>query len=83
MGGLELVASEALVFETEQDPNPTRKRYAFRVLSKAKFFIRTDVGVETRARDLVSRGIRTLDALHLASAEAIQTDFFCNAMTDS
>ncbi len=77
MGQLDLVASAALVFEAERNPNPTRRRYAFQVLTKAKFFIRTETEVEARAHALVSKGIRTLDALHLASAEAIRTDFFC------
>jgi hypothetical protein len=44
MGRLDLVASEALVFEAERNPNPARRRYAFRVLARAKFFVRTVQG---------------------------------------
>ena len=34
--------------------------------------------VEVRADDLVVAGLRPLDALHLASAEAIEADYLCN-----
>ena len=33
--------------------------------------------IETRALNLQSRGFRALDALHLASAESGEVDFFC------
>ena len=74
---LDLVSSDALVFEAEQNPHPARKRYAFEVLAKAKIFVRTDEQVEARARTLFSGGIQALDALHVASAEATRADFFC------
>src|SRR5436305_7045592 len=72
-----MVSSAALVFEAEQNPHPARKRYSFEVLAQAKLFVRTDEQVEKRARSLHSQGIKPLDALHLASAEAAQADFFC------
>jgi hypothetical protein len=74
---LDLISSDALIFEAEQNPHPARKRYAFEVLAQAKLFIRTDEQVAERARALHSQGIKTLDALHLASAEAAKADFFC------
>jgi len=74
---LDLVASDALVFEAEQNPHPARKRYAFEVLAKAKVFVHSGEQVEARARSLLSQGIKPLDALHLASAEAGQADFCC------
>jgi len=77
LGQLDLVSSDALVFEAERNPQPVRKRYSFAVLAKAKLFVRTDERVEERARSLHSQGIKPLDALHLASAEAAEADFFC------
>ncbi|HEX3527709.1 MAG TPA: PIN domain-containing protein [Thermoanaerobaculia bacterium] len=76
-GQLDLVSSEALVFEAENNPYPVRKQYALEVLSTAKIHIGLDAQIEERARALQSVGIKPLDALHLASAEAAQADYFC------
>lgn len=76
-GHVELVASDALMFEAERNPHPVRKRYALQVLSKAKLFIHTDSRLEERARALLEAGIKPLDALHLASAVEAKADYFC------
>jgi predicted nucleic acid-binding protein len=78
-GKLELVSSDALVFETERTPYPVRKQYTIEVLSQAKTFIHLDEQIEKRARQFQSLGIKPLDALHLASAEAAQVDYFCTS----
>jgi len=75
--GIELLSSEALVFEIERNPNLTRQEYALEVLAKAAEFVVLEPEVEKRARDLNRRGYKPLDALHLASAEAGQADFLC------
>jgi len=76
-GQLDLVSSDALVFEAERNPLPARKRFALAVLAQAKLFVRTDEEIGERARALQSQGLKTLDAVHLASAERAQADFFC------
>jgi predicted nucleic acid-binding protein len=76
-GQLELVGSDTLVFEAEQCPHPVRKRYSFEVLAQAKVVVRADGTIQERARALHSHGIKPLDALHLASAEAANAVFFC------
>ncbi len=76
-GQLDLVSSDTLVFEAERNPLPTRKRFAFAVLAQAKLIVRTDEEIERRARALQAQGLKTLDALHMASAERAQADFFC------
>lgn len=76
-GQLDLVSSDALVFEAERNPHPARKRYSFAILAQAKLFVHTDEKVEERVRFLHSQGLKPLDALHLASAEAAQADFLC------
>ena len=76
-GQVDLVASDALVFETERNPHPVRKRYAVAMLSKAKLLVPTDSHVEARARALHEAGIKPLDALHLASAVEAKADYFC------
>lgn len=77
LGHFDLVASDALRYEAEQNPHPMRKKYALEVLAEAKVSVRTDSALEERARVLVTAGLKPLDALHLASAEAGEADFFC------
>ncbi|ETW92557.1 MAG: hypothetical protein ETSY2_53160, partial [Candidatus Entotheonella gemina] len=76
-GQIDLVASDALAFETERNSHPVRKRYALEVLAKATQFVQTDRRVEERARTFRDVGIKALDALHLASAVEAQADYFC------
>lgn len=75
--GGELIGSEVLLFEAEQNPHPVRKRYAFAVSSKAKHFVTLDNRVVKRARSFQESGIKLLDALHLASAVEAKADYFC------
>lgn len=76
-GQLELVSSEVLVFEVNRNPQIIRREFGLEVLSKASSFVVLDQQIEQRARDLNKVGIRPLDALHLAAAEAGQVDYFC------
>ena len=76
-GKVALVSSEALLFEIGHSPNTTRQEYALEVLSKAKTFVTLSEPVEKRARKFEALGIKPLDALHLASAEDAQADYFC------
>jgi len=78
----ELVSSDVLLFETRRNPNKTRLEYALALLSSASVFVPLDRAVEDRARQLHASGIRPLDALHLASAEAIRADYFCTCDDD-
>ncbi|MCI0525518.1 MAG: nucleic acid-binding protein [Acidobacteria bacterium] len=64
-GGLELVSSEVLLFETRRNVDTTRREFAMEVLAKANH------------KELNAKGIMALDALHLAAAEAGQADYFC------
>jgi predicted nucleic acid-binding protein len=74
---LDLISSEALLFEIDRNPNPARQEYAMQVLSKTTLFVPLEDGVEKRAREFESLGIKPLDALHLASAEKAHADYFC------
>lgn len=76
-GQLELVSSEVLEYETAQNPLPVRQEHADAVLSKAKHFVGLSNETKSRAAQLVKSGLKPLDALHLASAEAGQVDYFC------
>ena len=76
-GQVELMMSDALGFELERNPNPVRKEYALKVLSKAAVFVHTESQIEERARTFLAEGIKPVDALHLASAVEAKADYFC------
>ena len=74
---IELVSSEALLYEARRNPNPVRKQHALAVLEKASTMIHINDIIELRARLFTEAGIKPLDALHLASAEAADVDYLC------
>ena len=74
---VELISSDALLFELARNPHPVRKEYAVKVLAKAVVFVPTDNDIEERARAFQAEGIKPLDALHLASAVIAKADYFC------
>jgi predicted nucleic acid-binding protein len=76
-GGLDLLASETLRIETEQNPHSRRRRFAFGVLALATRFVETDSQIESRARQYEDIGLRSFDALHLSSAVEAEADMFC------
>jgi len=77
LAGMELLSSDALLFEIRRNPNLTRREYALAALAKAQTFVALDASIEGRARELHRLGFKPLDALHLASAEAGHADFLC------
>ena len=76
-GKVELVSSEALLFEIDRNPNLTRQEYGREVLSRAQTFVTLNERVENRARELDALGLKPLDSLHLASAVEAHADYFC------
>jgi len=49
-GLIELVSSEALVYEAEQNPLPIRREHSYSVLAKAKTIINVTASVKERER---------------------------------
>jgi predicted nucleic acid-binding protein len=76
-GQLELVSSQALMFEAEQITPSPRKAYVLEVLSKANLFLQSNKQIEERAQVFVNSGIKPLDALHLAFSVEAEADYFC------
>jgi len=76
-GELDLIASEILEIEVNKTPNPKRKKLAQKVLALAFDKILTTKEIINRAAEFEKRGFAAFDALHLASAEAAQADYFC------
>ena len=76
-GQAELLSSEALLYEGEQSALAIRQEHTRSVLAKAKASLNISDKEKTRAANLVTFGIRPLDALHIALAEAGNADYFC------
>lgn len=76
-GQAELLSSEALLYEGEQNSLPIRREHTFAVLSKAKNVINVTEKEKMRAANLMTFGIKPLDALHVALAETGNADYFC------
>src|SRR5437773_2226990 len=76
-GKADLIASDALVFESDANPDTVRRDFAVQALAKASQFVKTDDELKARAQTFIAAGIKPLDALHLASAIAAQANFFC------
>ncbi|MFZ5905646.1 MAG: PIN domain-containing protein [Chloroflexota bacterium] len=76
-GQVELLSSEALLYEGEQSPLPVRKEHTLAVLVKAKTSLNITEKEKSRAATLTAFGIGPLDALHMAVAESGNADYFC------
>ncbi len=75
---LQLVSSEALLFEIGRIPDQARKDDAVAILKRiAKEIIELTPEHEVLARRLEASGLKPLDALHLAFASASRVDYFC------
>jgi len=73
-GALEWVGSEYLDFEIAQDPDRERVRRVTALLGLVRRRVEMSDAVVERARALQGFGLRGLDALHIASAEAGHAD---------
>ena len=63
--------------ETQRNPLVIRREHGEQILAQAASIVIVDEQIEQRARYFVQVGIRIMDALHLAGAEAAGADYFC------
>lgn len=73
----DLITSDILKFEIRKCQNIIRREYAEEVLKIARVNISLTEEIKKRATELEGFGFRGVDALHIASAEAGNADFFC------
>ncbi len=76
-GKIELISSDILLYEVKRNPKIIRRKFGLDVLSNANKFINLDKTIEQQAKLFEKAGIKPLDALHLASAEKAEADYFC------
>lgn len=76
-GQIDLISSTVLEMETVQNPHLIRREHGLQILGQASIIVVTNADIEERASLFISQGVRPMDALHLACAEAARTDYFC------
>lgn len=74
---VEIVSSEALAIETNNNPYNERRTFVESVLQEAKYFQSINENMLIRAEEIeATMGIKGLDSLHLVCAEELGVDFF-------
>lgn len=76
-GDPSLLGSEALEYEASRIPDEARRNEVMAVLMLASEHLEIDDEAEALARSLESRGVPSMDAVHLALAAKAEADFFC------
>ena len=76
-GRLQLVSSDALLFEIGCIPDQNRKDDAYAILKIARESVGLTPKIEVMARRFGESGLKPLDALHLAFASDAKVDYFC------
>lgn len=74
---VEVVSSDPLVYETNNNPYSERRIFIEKVLEKATSFQSLNEQILTRAEEIeATMGIKGVDSLHLACSEALTVDYF-------
>lgn len=73
---VEIVSSDALLFENDKNPYEERRTFVSFVLRKASWFQSIDKDILIRSQEIEKCNIKGLDALHIACAEKSKADFF-------
>ena len=73
---IELVSSSVLEYENSRNPFVVNQQSMERYLQIATVRVLVDENIRNRAEQLEQLGIKSIDALHVACAEASQSDYF-------
>ena len=71
-----LLSSDSIFYEISKILDPERMMKVRFVISKASDYIQLDEGILKRAKEIQKLGIKSYDALHVASAESGKADIF-------
>ncbi len=72
----ELVSSSVLEYENSRNPSLIKQAAMNRYLQMAGFRQKVDEAIRQRAEQLEHNGVKAVDALHIACAEAAGSDYF-------
>ena len=75
-GMIELVTSSVLEYENSRNPFSLRRQWVAHCASLASHTCRVDEHIQQRAAALEQQGLKAVDALHLACAEATGSVYF-------
>jgi len=75
-GDLSLLSSEAVEYEVSRIPDEVRRNEVMAVLALASERLEINDEAEALAESLENRGVRSMDAVHLAFASTAKADFF-------
>ena len=75
-GEATLVSSSVLEFENSKDPFSLRQDWMARCLELATVYQRVNASIREHAETVEGYGLRAIDALHVACAEAAGADYF-------
>lgn len=76
-GHADLIVSDMVVFESNNNPHPQKRQFVTAIIHQAQEHVALTAAIEQRAITFEQLGIKAVDALHLALAEAAQVDYFC------
>ena len=74
---IDLISSTVLEMETLNNPHLVRREHGLQILGQARIIVVITADIEERASLFTNQGVRPMDALHLACAEAARTNYFC------
>lgn len=74
-GEADLVSSSVLEYENSRNPFPVRQRWVDRCSRLASHYQEVDKSIQQRALKLENEGLKAIDALHIACAEAATCDY--------
>ncbi|WP_427161653.1 PIN domain-containing protein [Aliinostoc sp. HNIBRCY26] len=73
---IELVSSSVLEYENSRNPFVVNQQSMARYLQIAALRVLVDENIRIRAELLEQQGVKSIDALHVACAEASHSDYF-------
>jgi predicted nucleic acid-binding protein len=73
---VELISSSILEYENSRNPYPIKQEAMNRYLQLAELRQEVDEAIRKRAEELEKDGLKAIDALHVACAEAVNSDYF-------
>lgn len=73
---VDLVSSSVLEYENSRNPYPLKQEAMNRYLQMAEAKQMVDEAIRQRAEQLGHNGLKAVDALHVACAETLRSDYF-------
>ena len=73
---VELISSSVLEYENSRNPYPIKQEAMSRYLQLAELRQEVNEAIRQRAEELEQNGLKAIDALHIAYAEAVNSNYF-------